>query len=298
MSIASYNKALVESARSLVLDQVKSAFLGAEVTEKSEEEASLDTAWKALGRGELAAAIEACSELMERQKHNEKLYFTRAYAYCRAGEWQRAMADYSRYLKLRDEAKLTPTGPTLANAFYGRALCLAKLGDKAGAMRDLSMCIKVGPVDEQLTDKGGQLSLVPNAKAAKMVLSQAYPELAGAQERAAAEAAATQAAAAAGGAEEGGGGASDEPVFEGKVWRVPITSLESALARAKTAGRTPLLLDRTPERVTDNYFMCAAAACPLHPSIRACVVHAYARTHASSALSCALLCGTGTRRRV
>ena len=67
----SYNKALVESARSLVLDQVKSAFLGAEVTEKSEEEASLDMAWKALGRGELAAAIEACSDLMERQKHND-----------------------------------------------------------------------------------------------------------------------------------------------------------------------------------------------------------------------------------
>ena len=139
-----------------------------------------------MGRGELAAVIEACSELLQRQHHNDKLYFTRAFAYCRAGEWQKAMTDYSRYLKINE----TPSGPTLANAYFGRALCLAKLGNKAAAMRDLNECIKVGPVDEQLTDRGGQLSLVPNAKAAKMVLAQAYPELAGAQERAAASRAA------------------------------------------------------------------------------------------------------------
>ena len=65
-----------------------------------------------------------------------------------------------------------------------------------------------------------------------------------------------------------------------------LTEEWEALARAKTAGRTPLLLDRTPEKVTDNYFMCVPAySCMPHPCVRGACIYI---THASSLLSCVL----------
>ena len=87
-----------------------------------------------------------------------------------------AMADYSKYLKLQQAT----SGQWLANAYYGRAVCLAKLGNHAHALRDINECIRVGPVDEQVTDTNA--SLVPKAKVAKMILLQACPELAGKQD--------------------------------------------------------------------------------------------------------------------
>ena len=183
----SYSKVITEAALSLVTDTVKGSFLGAEVQAKSEAELSLDSAWKALGRGDIAAAIEVCSApevtarhgdptchgrttvlttaqvcstMLATDRHNDKLFFTRAYAYARAGEWQWAMADYSAYLKIHAAAakllsslKRTTFGnPTLANAYYGRALCLAKLGFHERALHDLNQCIKVGPMDEQMNE--------------------------------------------------------------------------------------------------------------------------------------------------
>jgi len=258
----SYTKVITEAALSLVTDTVKSNFLGAEVQEKSEEELSLDSAWKALGRGEIAAAIQVCCDMIAKDRHNDKLFFTRAYAYARAGEWQWAMADYSAYLKIHEAAakllsslKRTTFGnPTLANAYYGRALCLAKLGFHERALHDLNQCIRHGPVDEQMTE--ADVSLVPRAKVAKLVLKQAYPELAGADDAREAEAVAARKELEAARKAQGSaaGDASDEPVYEGKVWRVPITALEPALARVAAAGKTALLLDGTGERVTDMYF--------------------------------------------
>ena len=160
--VPSYSKVITEAALSLVTDTVKCSFLGAEVQPKSEEEISLDSAWKALGRGELTTAIQVCSAMLAKDRHNDKLYFTSAYAYARAGEWQWAMADYSAYLRIHEAAakllsstvkRSTLTNPTLANAYYGRALCLAKLGCKARALQDLNQCIRLGPADEQVTDR-------------------------------------------------------------------------------------------------------------------------------------------------
>ena len=144
------------------------------------------------------------------------------------------MADYSAYLKLQEQAAKSHQGdlggPTLANAYYGRALCLAKLGQKAQALRDLNQCIRLGPVDEQMSERDA--SLVPRAKVAKMLLKQAYPELGGAEEdRDAIVAAAKRAAEAKRAASQQQTSSEDEPVYEGKVWRVPITALEPALAK-------------------------------------------------------------------
>ena len=178
----SYNKEITEAALSLVTDTVKGSFLGSEVQEKSAAELSLDSAWKALARGDIAAGIEVCSAMLATDRQNDKLFFTRAYAYARAGEWQWAMADYSAYLKIQAAAakllssvKRTTSGnPTLANAYYGRALCQAKLGFHERALHDLNQCIKAGPADEQMNE--ANTSLVPRAKVAKLVLKQAYPE--------------------------------------------------------------------------------------------------------------------------
>ena len=38
-----------------------------------------------------------------------------------------------------------------------------------------------------------------------------------------------------------------------------MTALEEAMTRAVSAGKTPLLLDATAERVTDKYFLYAPA---------------------------------------
>ena len=92
------------------------------------------------------ATAQVCSTMLATDRHNDKLFFTRAYAYARAGEWQWAMADYSAYLKIHAAAakllsslKRTTFGnPTLANAYYGRALCLAKLGFHERALHDLN----------------------------------------------------------------------------------------------------------------------------------------------------------------
>lgn len=262
--MAAHQKALVEAARSLADSVGKTVqdTLG-DAPGKSDSELSLDGAWKALGRGELATAIELCSTMLATERHNEKLYFTRAYSFARAGEWRKAMADYSSYMKIYVKDMKMTSGTTLANAYYGRALCLAKLGRKSDALRDLNECIRVGPAEEQATEANA--SLVPRAKAAKMVLCEAYRGLAGKEEAAAAGRAAALAKAKA--AEGEGTDAGDEPVYEGKVWRVPVTCLESAMARCVAAGKTPLLLDSTEERVTDSYFMYAevSAAPRGHP---------------------------------
>jgi hypothetical protein len=151
--------------------------------------------------------------------------------------------------KLRILDELRAITRVTANAHYGRALCMAKMGHHAAAMRDLNECIRVGPHDEQATDTDA--SLVPAAKVAKFVLLETFPHLAAVEQKA--KAAASHAAAAA--AE----GSDDEPSYEGRLWRAPITSLEVAMERAYAAGKTPLLLDSTVTHATDNFFLYCSA---------------------------------------
>ena len=89
----------------------------------------------------------------------------------RQANWRYALNDYSAYLKLLQQT----SGPNLANALYGRALCLAKLGKRQLALKDLDECIRVGPEDEQVTDPNA--SLVPVAIIARFALLHACPEL-------------------------------------------------------------------------------------------------------------------------
>ena len=153
------NRALVEAALSLSENVTIKAgsCLGAEVEAKTGVEETYELAWKALGAGEMARAIDLTSGLLVDDPTYEKTYFTRAIAYARSGEWRHAAADYSTYLKLTQAT----SGAPLANALYGRALCMAKMGHRLPALRDLNECIRVGPQDEQLTDKVHSQPSVP-----------------------------------------------------------------------------------------------------------------------------------------
>ena len=149
--------------------EVKSAFLGAEVKKASNVDTMFIDAWGHLGQGEVDAALQLADKLCSGDKTNEKFFYTRAVCHARKASWRFALADYSTYLKLVQ----TTSGPALANALYGRALCLAKLGKRALALRDLDECIRVGPPDEQVTEPDA--SLVPMAVIARFCLLQALP---------------------------------------------------------------------------------------------------------------------------
>jgi hypothetical protein len=139
------------------------------------------------------------------------------------------------------EASGLECGSTLSNAYFGRALCFAKLGQPPRALAQLDCCVRCGPdADEQLGD--GATSLVPSALVARLVLHRRHPGLAPAAQARAAAAAAKRSKAL-------------EPSFQGRVWRVPATALELAFKRCRAAGRTPLLLDGTAERVADSFFL-------------------------------------------
>jgi tetratricopeptide (TPR) repeat protein len=124
----------------------RSSFLGAEVKEKDSTEEKFISAWQALNSGDVATAIGYTDDLLAADSKNEKAYYTRAIAYARMAKWRDALSDYSNYIKLLQQK----SGAHLANALYGRALCLAKLGQRARALKDLDECIRVGPDDEQV----------------------------------------------------------------------------------------------------------------------------------------------------
>lgn len=230
-------------------------FLGSEVKEiqESSTEARFIQAWQALGRGDVDKALELADGLLVADKTAEKVYYTRAVCHARKASWRYAMADYSMYLKLVQAT----SGPSLANALYGRALCLAKLGKRALALRDLDEAIRVGPADEQVTEENP--SLVPMATIARFTLLQACPELrkaaakAAAEERAAAAAKPTSLLAVASAASSAASNSTTS--YEGALWRVEMTDLEVAIERALASGKTPLLLDSTPEKAVDAYYM-------------------------------------------
>ena len=243
--------AVTAAAQSLIHDK-RSDFLGAEVKATTSQEQTFINAWTALNGGDTASAIECASDLIASNSTHEKAYYTRAVAYARQANWRYALNDYSAYLKLLQQT----SGPNLANALYGRALCLAKLGKRQLALKDLDECIRVGPEDEQVTDPNA--SLVPVAIIARFALLHACPELRKA--RNAAMAAQAQAAAdEAKGKPSASSADADKSSYEGAVWNVLATDLEVAVERCLASGKTPLLLDNTNDKAVDAYYLYASA---------------------------------------
>ena len=250
--------AMVAAAMSLVHDK-RSHFLGAEVKERTSTEDLFISAWQALNRGDIDAAIGCADQLLALDSTNEKAYYTRAVGYARSAKWRYALADYSSYLQLLEQT----SGPNLANALYGRALCLTKLGKRALALKDLDECIRVGPEDEQVTETDA--SLVPVAIVARFALLHACPELRRARDVAAASTAAAVAATPGSSAAAATAAAAATPTtdesssYEGAVWSVLATDLEVAVERAVASGLTPLLLDNTADKAVDAYYLYAPA---------------------------------------
>jgi tetratricopeptide (TPR) repeat protein len=264
-----------EAARSLGVSEVRGGGSGGGDGEDDGGEAKaagveelFKRAWSALARGDCAAATVLATELLGLNNKYEKAFYTRAVAHCRAAKWRAALADYSQYLQL---LQLT-SGAALADALYGRALCLAKSGHRRPCKRDLDECVRVHPegTDEQLTDK--DISFVPHAVVARFVMCQACPELAekdDTQQPSPARAAAAEGEEDGG---EGGGGRSNgtgtaaaaaeamgapelTTTFEGPLWRAAVTEMEGAIERAYGAGKAPLLLDTSREHCVDLFFL-------------------------------------------
>lgn len=240
--------------------EVKSAFLGAEVKKASNVDTMFIDAWGHLGRGEVDAALQLADKLCSGDKTNEKFFYTRAVCHARKASWRFALADYSTYLKLVQ----TTSGPALANALYGRALCLAKLGKRALALRDLDECIRVGPPDEQVTEPDA--SLVPMAVIARFCLLQACPELqkqvnAMNKQTEKPKQATSLAEAAKQAADEKQRQATSATNYDDEaMWVVEVTDLETAIEKALTASRTPLLIDATKEKAVDGYYLYTPSA--------------------------------------
>ena len=248
--LGQYDKEVVTAALSLQHVTRGDGFLGAEVRKSTDSESLFAATWGSIGRGELHEAKQSIESALLLDPANEKFYYTRALIYARTAEWRWALADYTQYLNLTQIV----AGPQLANAYYSRALCLAKLGHRLQALRDLDRCIKVGPTDEQVTDKDA--SLVPCAVVARYAMISADPELGlqaakeAADEAAAAKRKQASSEAAAGGTDR----SSQDTVYEGLCWQVAITDLEGCIERALASRKTPLLLDRTREQVVDKYY--------------------------------------------
>eukprot|EP00966_Prymnesium_polylepis_P211517 4898021-Prymnesium_polylepis.1 len=49
--------------------------------------------------------------------------------------------------------------------------------------------------------------------------------------------------------------------YEGALWRVPVTAMDEAMGKAREAGKTPLLLDPTEQKVRCKGEVCPDAWC-------------------------------------
>ena len=105
--------------------------LGWEVEARSSTEERYAAAWDALNAGNPSGAVTHMDALLDLDANNEKCYYTRAVAHARLSLWGYAVADYSRYLRLVQ----MKSGAALANARYGRALCLKAGPSPSGAAR-------------------------------------------------------------------------------------------------------------------------------------------------------------------
>ena len=173
------------------------------------------------------------------QKADPAAVFRRALSLQKSNDWNAAGAAYAEYIRIVNSMYGGALSRSLADAHYGRALCHAKLGRRLKALLDLDECIKLGPEDEQLTEEG--ISCVPSAKVAKCVLCAACPGLE--QEAQAIRQEELDRSVAAKEAEEEA--ADGVCLWEGKLWKCPLTRLDVAAERARAASKTPLLLDET-----------------------------------------------------
>lgn len=164
--------------------------------------------------------------------------FRKAVALRKDGAWHQAVRELDEFIRYSPDFKGAKGNRTLAEAFYNRALCRARLGQRAHAVHDLHECVRIGPEDEQMTEDDA--SCVPTAHVALFVLLTSEPHLAE-EAQAIKEAAADEAIA----PTEDEADHSDLACFEGKLWRAPVTMLDPAVERSCASGRTPLILDST-----------------------------------------------------
>tara|TARA_B110001452_G_scaffold144865_1_gene120413 strand:- start:110 stop:1390 length:1281 start_codon:yes stop_codon:yes gene_type:complete len=196
--------------------------------------------------GDAHACIALLDDLLHTvgSNNSDAARITRAQAFEKLGRWDDARSDYERFIKQHDKKR----GKQLANAHYGCALCHAKRGQPLQALVELDKCLAAAPNDdEQMTERSA--SMAPRARVARYVLlqqaelRQQYRRSRGATRRATAAVPAMQAINYA------------EPTLEGRIWRVQAKQLEDALHEAREQRRTTLLLDPSPVRPVDSYFM-------------------------------------------
>jgi tetratricopeptide (TPR) repeat protein len=132
--------------------------------------------------------IAACTRMIERNSADSPhdlavVYFDRALAYKTLKQYDRALDDNTRALKL---------DPKYAHAYLNRAVVLAAAGDSAAALRDFGEAIRLDPsnalaylnrgliyhaqknYDAAIADYGKTISLAPNASAAYVDRGWAY----------------------------------------------------------------------------------------------------------------------------
>ena len=131
------------------------------------------TSWGIVDDSLLKAAAGSC-EPAAADETSTRDVLMRAADCRRKGDWSAALMHYSQWLH-SSAGSSSAASSSLADAYYGRALCQAELGRHARALLDLSQCIASGPEDEQLTEDN--TSFVPLAVVAKFALLSAFPEL-------------------------------------------------------------------------------------------------------------------------
>eukprot|EP00211_Chloroparvula_japonica_P016826 CAMPEP_0119120562 /NCGR_PEP_ID=MMETSP1310-20130426/1547_1 /TAXON_ID=464262 /ORGANISM="Genus nov. species nov., Strain RCC2339" /LENGTH=291 /DNA_ID=CAMNT_0007110045 /DNA_START=172 /DNA_END=1047 /DNA_ORIENTATION=- len=97
---------------------------------------------KALGRGDLQAAITHFTEGLQYDPTNAVLYSNRAAAYSNAGNWSQALADGEKAVEYR---------PDWGKAYNRKALALAQLGRYEEAIATCEEGLKHDPTNELLT---------------------------------------------------------------------------------------------------------------------------------------------------
>ncbi|MGL5866582.1 MAG: tetratricopeptide repeat protein [Dermatophilaceae bacterium] len=123
------------------------------------------------GLGQVEAAIDAITEVIDADPEFDELYFERAAMYLQADRPDLALADYDQVVALR---------PCCSEAYYNRADAHVELGDPARAVADLDTAIVLRPdhvdsylnravlrlesglVDEASADVAAGLALDPN----------------------------------------------------------------------------------------------------------------------------------------
>ena len=93
-------------------------------------------------------AIRACTEAIRRDPKDTLSYINRGYEYVQKGDFERALADYSRAIEL-DAARW--------DARQGRAWVYLKMGKAAEGLADADASLKLKPNEAQALDTRGHI---------------------------------------------------------------------------------------------------------------------------------------------